>query len=117
MRIRMKTVAFYLSPFRWEDHGKDSASRKGFTLIELLVVIAVIAILAALLLPALSRAKERARRVACLNNLKHLGLSWLMYADDNGDASARGAGPYDSPYRNAKKPLTWCGLVPAKHGC
>jgi prepilin-type N-terminal cleavage/methylation domain-containing protein/prepilin-type processing-associated H-X9-DG protein len=64
--------------------------RKAFTLIELLVVIAIIAILMAILMPALNRAREQGKRAACLSNLKQLTLSWIMYADDNDDRIVNG---------------------------
>jgi len=57
--------------------------QRGFTLIELLVVIAIIALLLALLMPALDRARELARRSVCFASLKDLSLAWIMYADDN----------------------------------
>jgi len=63
---------------------------KAFTLIELLVVIAIIAILMAILMPALNRVKEQGKRAACLGNMKQLALCWIIYADDNDDKIVNG---------------------------
>lgn len=73
--------------------------KRGFTLIELLVVIAIIAILAAMLLPAMSRAKQKSQGIACMNNHRQLAMAWRMYVEDNRDLL-----PYASTASGASAP-------------
>jgi len=86
----------------------------GFTLIELLVVIALIAILAALLLPALSKARERAYGITCLNNTRQLGTAWSLYADDHDGHLAYNLGMASGPgitVVSAQTNLNWVNNV------
>jgi len=86
--------------------------QKGFTLIELLVVIAIIAVLMAILMPALNRAREQGKRAICLNNLKQLSLAWILYADDNDDKIVSGAGGVDRNYNGKPSRPGWEGAGP-----
>gem|GEM_PF-324180 len=88
-------------------------SRLGFTLIELLVVIAIIAILAAILFPVFSRARQRANMLSCLSNLKQLSLAFKMYADDNGGRMPSSGDTTAGGLRPAANAPNFCGSLGA----
>jgi prepilin-type N-terminal cleavage/methylation domain-containing protein/prepilin-type processing-associated H-X9-DG protein len=88
---------------------KRNGIRQGFTLIELLVVIAIIAILAALLLPSLQKAKEESMGIKCMSNMRQMSLGWRMYAQDNNDfmvlaSPSTAAGIATDPFNK----YAWC---------
>ena len=95
----------------WKPKNRGQA----FTLIELLVVIAIIAILAAMLLPALSKAKQKAQAISCMNQLKQLTLGWVMYNGDNngrlppnGEQGEQPASATDPAYQPGGQYAQWC---------
>jgi prepilin-type N-terminal cleavage/methylation domain-containing protein len=92
----------------------------GFTLIELLVVVAIIAILAAMLLPALSRSKIQAQNIQCMSNLKQMTCGWVSYANESNDVLCRNGGEGDIdwdptlPGYSARREVRFMGVGPRK---
>jgi prepilin-type N-terminal cleavage/methylation domain-containing protein/prepilin-type processing-associated H-X9-DG protein len=91
--------------------GRERVKGRAFTLIELLVVIAIIAILAAMILPALARAKDKAKKINCVSNLRQLAYTYHMYADDNNNKMPGAIMLGYSSYRVAWDPLSMCAYL------
>jgi prepilin-type N-terminal cleavage/methylation domain-containing protein len=87
-------------------------AKPGFTLIELLVVIAIIAILAAILFPVFAQAREKARAISCISNVKQIGLAALMYTEDYDEVLVPAGNRYPHPVSNWEK--CWV-LIPLTH--
>ncbi len=99
--------ACFPSPMRGYAWNAIMGKRRAFTLIELLVVIAIIAVLMAILMPTLQRAREQGKRAVCLNNVKQLTLAWILYADDNDDKIVNGMGGVDRLKEKAWVGMCW----------
>ncbi|MBP9902302.1 MAG: type II secretion system protein [Verrucomicrobiota bacterium] len=96
--------------------SNNNSPGRAFTLVELLVVIAIISVLAAMLLPALAKAKEKSRTAQCIGNLRQWGLAFRMYADDNDDFLPRRGQGVQALFQ-IDRPTDWFNALPPYFGC